>query len=140
MKLEELFEGVAKNIIVLTGNLSKQEEKDRLKLIESLTDNEERLIIATRKYIEEKFDNARLDTLFLVMPIAWKGTLQQYVGRLHRVHTDKNVVKVYDYVDYQVPELKTMYEKRMQGCRSMDYNVQGNDEGNSSSGQQMKLF
>ncbi|MGP4060472.1 helicase [Halobacillus sp. H74] len=73
------------------------------------------------------------------MPIAWKGTLQQYVGRLHRVHTDKNVVKVYDYVDYRVPELKAMYEKRMQGYKSMDYKVQGNDEENSS-GQQMKLF
>ncbi|WP_281975046.1 helicase [Halobacillus litoralis] len=73
------------------------------------------------------------------MPIAWKGTLQQYVGRLHRVHTDKNVVKVYDYVDYRVPELKTMYEKRMQGYKSMDYKVQGNEEENSS-WQQMKLF
>lgn len=138
-ELEKLFEGFAKNIIVLTGKLSKQEEKDRLKLIENLSGNEERLIIATGKYIGEGFDNARLDTLFLAMPIAWKGTLQQYVGRLHRVHADKNVVKVYDYVDYQVPELKAMYEKRMHGYKSMDYKVQGNDEENSS-GQQMKLF
>nr|WP_254901681.1 DEAD/DEAH box helicase [Thalassobacillus devorans] len=138
-ELEKLFKGFAKNIIVLTGKLSKQEEKDRLKLIESLSDNEERLIIATGKYIGEGFDNARLDTLFLAMPIAWKGTLQQYVGRLHRVHTDKNVVKVYDYVDYQVPELKNMYEKRMQGYKSMGYKVQGGGDENSS-GQQMKLF
>ncbi|WP_312855526.1 DEAD/DEAH box helicase family protein [Litoribacterium kuwaitense] len=137
-ELKKLFEGFAKNIIVLTGKLSKQEEKDRLKLLENLPDNEERLIIATGKYIGEGFDNARLDTLFLAMPIAWKGTLQQYVGRLHRVHTDKNVVKVYDYVDYQVPELKNMYEKRMQGYKSMGYKVQGGEE--NSSGQQMKLF
>ncbi|WP_010530178.1 TOTE conflict system archaeo-eukaryotic primase domain-containing protein [Lentibacillus jeotgali] len=138
-ELEKAFKGFAKNIIVLTGKLSKQEEKDRLKLMKSLSDNEERLIIATGKYIGEGFDNARLDTLFLAMPIAWKGTLQQYVGRLHRVHTNKNVVKVYGYVDYQVPELKTMYEKRMQGYKSMGYSVQGSDEENSS-GQQMKLF
>ncbi|WP_407701347.1 DEAD/DEAH box helicase [Virgibacillus senegalensis] len=139
-ELEKHFEGFAKNIIVLTGKLSKQEEKDRLKLIENLSDCEERLIIATGKYIGEGFDNARLDTLFLAMPIAWKGTLQQYVGRLHRVHTNKNVVKVYDYVDYQVPELQTMYEKRKQGYKSMNYKIKGSDDEKSSSGQQMKLF
>jgi superfamily II DNA or RNA helicase len=62
-----------------------------------------RIILATGSYIGEAFDDARLDTLFLAMPISWKGTLQQYVGRLHRLHDAKRVVRVYDYVDSNVP-------------------------------------
>ena len=63
------------------------------------------MILATGSYIGEGFDDARLDTLFLAMPISWKGTLQQYVGRLHRLHDNKRVVQVYDYVDDWVPML-----------------------------------
>ena len=84
--LELKFKKFAKNIIVLTGGMSKQEEKEKIKRLEELPDDEERLIIATGKYIGEGFDHARLDALFLAMPLSWKGTLQQYVGRLHRLH------------------------------------------------------
>lgn len=83
----------------------KQNEKD--------WDSKERLIIATGKYIGEGFDDARLDTLFLTMPISWEGTLQQYVGRLHRNYEHKQEVQVYDYVDEKVPVLKKMYDKRL---------------------------
>ena len=60
---------------------------------------QERLILATGRYLGEGFDDARLDTLFLTMPISWKGTLAQYVGRLHRMHDGKTNVLVVDYVD-----------------------------------------
>jgi superfamily II DNA or RNA helicase len=70
------------------------------------------------------FDDARLDTLFLTMPISWRGTLQQYVGRLHRIHDNKHVVRVYDYVDWRVPMLMRMYEKRVRGYKAIGYSIE----------------
>jgi superfamily II DNA or RNA helicase len=92
--------------------------------IKAVPDSKERVIIATGRYIGEGFDDARLDTLFLAMPISWRGTLQQYVGRLHRLHDNKQVVQVYDYVDVQVPMLVRMYKKRLKGYESIGYLVQ----------------
>ena len=71
----------------------------------------------------EGFDDSRLDTLFLVMPISWKGTLQQYAGRLHRNHHNKNVVKIFDYVDNEIPMLNRMFEKRVKGYKNMGYDI-----------------
>ena len=84
--LKSMFNGFAKNIVILAGNMKKKEQRIELERLSTIPDSEERLIIATGKYIGEGFDDARLDTLFLTMPISWKGTLQQYVGRLHRNH------------------------------------------------------
>ena len=84
--MKKKFHGFAKNIVVLAGNMKKKDREKELGRLASIPDSEERLIIATGKYIGEGFDDARLDTLFLTMPISWKGTLQQYVGRLHRNH------------------------------------------------------
>jgi superfamily II DNA or RNA helicase len=84
---------------------------------------EQRVILATGSYIGEGFDDARLDTLFLAMPISWRGTLQQYVGRLHRLHDSKRVVQVYDYVDSHVPMLARMYERRLKGYAALGYTV-----------------
>jgi len=78
---------------------------------------------STGRYIGEGFDDARLDTLFLAMPISWRGTLQQYVGRLHRLHADKRIVRVYDYVDVSVPVLNRMYEKRVKAYEAVGYSV-----------------
>ena len=138
--LESKFKGFAKNIIVLTGGMSKQEEKEKIKRLEELPNDEERLIIATGKYIGEGFDHARLDTLCLVMPLSWKGTLQQYVGRLHRLHDHKLRVKVFDYVDHKEPMLKVMFDKRMKGYHSMGYKVLDTDSTVRSETEQMKLF
>ncbi|UTR13531.1 hypothetical protein MM221_12945 [Salipaludibacillus sp. LMS25] len=107
-ELYELFKGFAKNIIILSGAMKKKERKHALEKLIKLPDNEERLLIATGKYVGEGFDDSRLDTLFLTMPISWKGTLQQYVGRLHRNHRDKIEVKVYDYVDSNVDITKNV--------------------------------
>jgi hypothetical protein len=67
------------------------------------------------RYIGEGFDDARLDTLFLAMPVSWEGTLVQYTGRLHRLHPGKNEVRIFDYVDREVPMLLRMFEKRLRG-------------------------
>lgn len=135
--LKQMFHGFAKNIIVLAGNITKKEREKELERLALIPSNEERLLIATGKYIGEGFDDARLDTLFLSMPISWKGTLQQYVGRLHRDHDQKLEVRVYDYVDVKVPVLKAMYDKRASGYKLMGY-VMKNQKGTGS--EQMKLF
>ncbi|RKQ35606.1 TOTE conflict system archaeo-eukaryotic primase domain-containing protein [Oceanobacillus halophilus] len=137
-ELEKMFRAFAKNIIVLTGELKKKERETRLQQLKNIPDEKERLIIATGKYIGEGFDNAVLDTLFLVMPIAWKGTLQQYVGRLHRVHENKEMVKVYDYVDYREDIFKNMFEKRKSGYKALGYIVE--EAGSKALTEQMRLF
>ena len=79
------------------------------------------MLIATGRYLGEGFDDARLDTLFLTMPISWKGTLAQYAGRLHRLHPSKREVVIYDYVDGGEPVLARMAAKRRVGYRSLGY-------------------
>ncbi|ANB61015.1 TOTE conflict system archaeo-eukaryotic primase domain-containing protein [Anoxybacteroides amylolyticum] len=135
--LQNLFKGFAKNIIVLCGKMTKKEKAQALQKLASIPDGVERLVIATGKYVGEGFDNTRLDTLFLAMPISWKGTLQQYVGRLHRIHANKQEVRVYDYVDHKIPIMKKMFEKRLAGYRAMGYIIDGE---NISAEEQMKLF
>lgn len=82
-------------------------------------------MLATGRFIGEGFDDPRLDTLFLAMPISWRGTLQQYAGRLHRDHAGKHEVRIYDYVDADVPPLARMFNKRLRGYRAMGYAVAG---------------
>ncbi len=93
----------------------------------SIPVDEERLLLATGKYIGEGFDDARLDTLLLALPVSWKGTLVQYAGRLHRLHPGKQEVRIIDYVDDKVPMLARMFEKRRIGYRAMGYR-EGDDE------------
>lgn len=138
-ELERQFKGFARNIIVLKGGMKKSEEKERLSQLASL-DGEEHLIIATGKYIGEGFDHARLDALFLTMPLSWKGTLEQYVGRLHRLHDDKTQVKVYDYIDHKEPMLNKMYEKRLKGYQSLGYQINNGDKATEKTSKQMELF
>jgi superfamily II DNA or RNA helicase len=81
----------------------------------------ERLVLATGRYIGEGFDDARLDTLFLTLPVSWRGTLIQYTGRLHRLHPGKCDVRIFDYVDRDVPMLLRMFKKRLRGYRAIGY-------------------
>jgi superfamily II DNA or RNA helicase len=91
--------------------MGKKQRRLITEAIGGLPENAPRVILATGSYIGEGFDDARLDTLFLAMPISWKGTLQQYVGRLHRLHDAKRIVKVYDYIDSNVLMLARMYAR-----------------------------
>lgn len=118
--LLQRFSGFAKNIVVLRGGMSTKDRKAAQTAL-TVADDKERLILATGRYIGEGFDDARLDTLFLTMPIAWKGTLAQYVGRLHRRHDEKKDVLVVDYVDSSVPVLARMAAKRRTGYRALGY-------------------
>ena len=87
----------------------------------AIPDEEERVIVATGRYLGEGFDDARLDTLFLTMPISWKGTLAQYAGRLHRLHSAKKEVRIYDYADLNVLMLARMHQKRLKGYSAIGY-------------------
>ncbi|ASA25145.1 TOTE conflict system archaeo-eukaryotic primase domain-containing protein [Paenibacillus donghaensis] len=117
----ERLQPFAKNVIVLRGRMGKKQREALRAQIASIPDDQERVVIATGKLIGEGFDDARLDTLFLVHPISWSGTLQQYAGRLHRSHVNKEEVKIYDYIDLQVPMLMAMFKKRVKGYRKMGY-------------------
>ena len=115
--------GVAKHVFILKGGMGKKQRRLVAEQLASVLESESRVILATRSYIGEGFDDARLDTLFLAMPISWKGTLQQYVGRLHRSHDGKKVAQVYDYVDGGVPMLARMYERRLKGYNAIGYTL-----------------
>jgi superfamily II DNA or RNA helicase len=116
--------GAAKHVFVLRGGMGKKQRRATAEAMAKVTEDESRLILATGSYLGEGFDDARLDTLFLAMPISWKGTLQQYVGRLHRLHDGKRYVQVYDYIDRYVRMLARMYERRLEGYSAMGYVIE----------------
>ena len=122
--LAEKLDGFARNVLLLHGGMGVKQRREVMQRLEETTETGERVLIATGRYIGEGFDDARLDTLFLVMPISWKGVLAQYVGRLHRSHPEKREVLVYDYVDDAVPVLRRMGEKRVRGYRNIGYFVE----------------
>lgn len=110
-----------KNVIQLVGSASQKERKDAMQKLNSIPAEESCIIVATGKYIGEGFDCPRLDTLFLALPISWKGKVAQYAGRLHRNYDGKTEVQVYDYADIQTPMLEKMYQKRVKSYSSMGY-------------------
>lgn len=109
------------HLVVLHGGMKHKERRRVLSRLAEIPDGEERLLIATGRFVGEGFDDARLDTLFLALPVSWKGTIVQYSGRLHRLHPGKMEVRIYDYVDQTVPRLVKMFEKRLSGYREMGY-------------------
>ena len=120
------LEGFARNVVLLRGGLGVRRRRETAERLEAIPDTEERVLVAVGRYVGEGFDDARLDTLFLAMPVSWKGTLAQYAGRLHRLHPAKREVVVHDYVDSAVPALGRMSERRVRGYRGLGYAV---DEG-----------
>jgi superfamily II DNA or RNA helicase len=121
--LQTRFSRFARNLVVLKGGMSAAERKASESALK-VSNGQERLILATGRYIGEGFDDQRLDTLFLTMPISWKGTLAQYVGRLHRRHEGKTEVLVVDYVDEAVPLLARMAARRRAGYRALGYVIE----------------
>jgi superfamily II DNA or RNA helicase len=109
------------NVVVLHGGVKPKARRAAMTQLAEQPDNEPRLILATGRYLGEGFDDPRLDTLLLTMPIAWRGTVVQYAGRLHRAHAAKRDIRIYDYVDAEVPVLRRMYAKRLRTYREMGY-------------------
>ena len=111
----------AKNIVALQGGMNAGRTRAATDALATIPDHEERVLVATGRYLGEGFDDARLDTLFLTMPISWRGILAQYAGRLHRLHPTKRDVVIYDYVDGNEPMLAKMAARREAGYRTLGY-------------------
>jgi len=111
----------ARHLVVLQGGMGAKASRNVRDRLAAIPATEERLLLATGRYIGEGFDDPRLDTLFLVLPVSWKGTLVQYTGRLHRLHPGKRDIRIFDYVDREVPMLLRMFEKRLRGYRAIGY-------------------
>ena len=126
--LASLLRDQITTVHTLTGGKSSTESKRQLDALRNMPDEIPLVVCATGKYIGEGFDEARLDTLFLTMPISWHGTLAQYAGRLHRLHDGKREVRVYDYIDHNAEMLEKMYHKRLKGYAAIGYQICGNQE------------
>lgn len=108
---------------LLIGKESAKLKREKLAAIASAGQTDRFVIVAVGRYVGEGFDFARLDTLFLAMPISWKGKLTQYAGRLHRDYVGKSEVVIYDYVDLNVSMLENMYHKRIKGYKDIGYEI-----------------
>jgi superfamily II DNA or RNA helicase len=108
---------------VLHGRMSKKQRANLVTEIDALPPDSPRILLATGRLVGEGFDHPPLDTLVLAMPVSWKGTLQQYAGRLHREHAAKTGVRIIDFVDTAHPALLRMWEKRQRGYRAMGYRI-----------------
>jgi superfamily II DNA or RNA helicase len=107
-------------VFLIYGNISKKDKVDFFDKLNTINDDQF-IIVSTGKYIGEGFDEKRLDALFLTMPFKWKGTLQQYVGRLHRENISKIQVEVHDYIDINIPMIFKMYAERQKGYKELNY-------------------
>ncbi|EET0019067.1 DEAD/DEAH box helicase family protein [Escherichia coli] len=108
---------------ILHGRLSKKKRAMLISGLNALPPDSPRILLSTGKLIGEGFDHPPLDTLILAMPVSWKGTLQQYAGRLHREHTGKSDVRIIDFVDTAYPVLLRMWDKRQRGYKAMGYRI-----------------
>ena len=108
---------------VLHGRMSKKQRAALIATLDALSPEAPRVLLATGKLVGEGFDHPPLDTLVLAMPVSWKGTLQQYAGRLHREHVSKTDVRIIDFVDTGHPALLRMWDKRQRGYRTMGYRI-----------------
>ena len=110
-------------MVVLRGGTGRRQQQAVADQLAAIPDTEERVLLATGRYLGEGFDDARLDTLFLTLPVSWRGTIAQYVGRLHRLYDGKRDVRVYDYADLNVPMLAWMFDRRCRGYDAVGYTV-----------------
>lgn len=121
--IEAALAGRIQNLFTLHGRMSKKQRIALTDELAALPPDVPRVLLATGKLIGEGFDHPPLDTLVLAMPISWKGTLQQYAGRLHREHASKSDVRIIEFIDAGHPALLRMWDKRQRGYRAMGYRV-----------------
>ena len=111
------------HVIILQGGMGRKQIQATMASLAQPPDGQGRVLLATGGYIGEGFDEPRLDTLFLTLPISWRGTIAQYVGRLHRLHEGKREVQVYDYADLDVLMLARMFDRRCEGYEAAGYTL-----------------
>jgi superfamily II DNA or RNA helicase len=121
--LAERLSPIVRHLVVLRGGMGRRQLQDALAQLVAIPESEERVVLATGGYLGEGFDDARLDTLFLTLPVSWRGTIAQYAGRLHRLHDSKREVRIYDYADLNVPMLARMFDRRCKGYEAVGYTI-----------------
>ena len=121
--LEERLSGLNGTVIVLHGGIRERKRRESMQNLADMPEAQPWVILATGRYIGEGFDEPRLDTLFLTMPVSWKGILQQYAGRLHRMHDNKEEVVIYDYVDGNIEMTRHMLDRRKKGYAALGYYI-----------------
>ena len=119
-----------KYVVTLIGSKSAREKHQKMELLQGISPTEPLVIVATGKYVGEGFDYPRLDTLFLALPVSWKGIIAQYAGRLHREYPGKKEVRIYDYIDIRIPMCDVMYKRRLRGYASVGYQIKSNESMN----------
>ncbi|MCL2716279.1 MAG: DEAD/DEAH box helicase family protein [Alphaproteobacteria bacterium] len=122
-RLVEMLSPRVRNLVVLRAGSGKKERQAQVAQLAAIAPDAERVVIATGQHLGEGFDDPRLDTLFLAMPVSWKGTVAQYAGRLHRVCDGKAEVRIHDYADLQVPMLAKMFNRRCRAYEAEGYLV-----------------
>lgn len=110
-------------LVSLHGDMRARARRAALAQLAETPEENSRVVLATGRYVGEGFDDPRLDTLLLAMPIAWKGTVVQYAGRLHREYPGKHDALVFDYVDAELPVLRRMFAKRLKAYRALGYEL-----------------
>lgn len=128
--IKAALEGLVSVLFVLHGRMSTKQRATLIAELDSLPPDAPRVLLATGKLVGEGFDHPPLDTLVLAMPVSWKGTLQQYAGRLHREHSNKLNVRIIDFVDSGHPALLRMWDKRQRGYRAMGYRIVAGESSN----------
>ena len=124
--LDRLERGLAdrmQHLIVLRAGLGKKQRQAIAEKLTTVARDEPRVVLATGKYVGEGYDDPRLDTLFLTLPVSWRGTVAQYAGRLHRLYDGKREVRIHDYADLNVPMLARMFDRRCCGYEAVGYTV-----------------
>lgn len=121
--LYEALKNDADKVFLLTGSLSKKQRKEIRAEMDRVSDDESMILIATGQLVGEGFDFPRLDTLILAMPVAWKGLVEQYAGRLNRDYPGKKNVIIYDYIDSNIPVFDNMYAKRLRAYKRIGYSL-----------------
>jgi superfamily II DNA or RNA helicase/very-short-patch-repair endonuclease len=112
-----------RHVVVLRAGMGKKQRVAASAHMAAIPRGEERVVIATGKHVGEGFDDPRLDTLFLTLPVSWRGTIAQYAGRLHRFSDGKREVQIYDYADLDAQMLARMFDRRCRDYEAIGYTV-----------------
>jgi superfamily II DNA or RNA helicase/very-short-patch-repair endonuclease len=122
-RFQRELSGSVEHVVVLRAGAGKKQRQAIAERLAAIRPQDGRIILATGKYVGEGFDDPRLDTLFLTLPVSWRGTVAQYAGRLHRLYDGKREVRIYDYADLNVPMLARMFDRRCRGYEAIGYTI-----------------
>jgi superfamily II DNA or RNA helicase len=121
--LSDLIRPHTPHVIILQGGLGRKALREAMARLTAIPDDQSRVVIATGRFVGEGFDDPRLDTLFLTMPVSWRGIIAQYAGRLHRLHDGKREVRIHDFADLDIPMLSRMFDRRCSGYEAVGYTI-----------------